>query len=148
MNYYKFFFFTYIIIESITSSEILFSVFDPSKHTHTWSSGHTHTHTHLEQWTHTHTHTHTHLEQWTHTHTHTLGAVGTHTHTHTWSSEHSSLRRSSSTATACNFIQDSLVCNTLNDINIYYRTIISPINISIEIIYYLRKRSQFEYSSV
>ncbi len=56
--------------------------FNPSKCTHTWSSGHTHTwssgHTH----THTHTpgavdtHTHTHLEQWTHTHT----------HTHTWSS--------------------------------------------------------------
>ncbi len=39
------------------------------------------------------------------------------------------LRRSSSTATACNFIQDSLVWNTLNYINIYYRTIISPINI-------------------
>ncbi len=34
-----------------------------------------------------------------------------------------------STATACNFIQDSLVWNTLNYINIYYRTIISPINI-------------------
>ncbi len=73
----------------------VFSVFDPSKCTHTWSSGHTHTHTHkhLEQWTHTHTH----LEQWTHTHTlgavdthtwssghtHTPGAVDTHTHTHT-----------------------------------------------------------------
>ncbi len=64
-------------------------------HTHTWSSGHTHTH--LEQWAHTHTwssghtHTHRHLEQWTHTHmeqwTHTHGAVDTHTrssgHTHT-----------------------------------------------------------------
>ncbi len=59
-------------------------------HTHTWSSGHTHTpgavdtHTHLEQWTHTHTpgavDTHTHLEQWTHTHTWSSG----HTHTHTW----------------------------------------------------------------
>ncbi len=49
---------------------------------------------------------------------------------------------------ACNFIQDSLVWNTLNYINIYYRTIISPINISIEIIYFLHKRSQFEYSSV
>ncbi len=36
-------FFTYIIIQSITSSEILFSAFDPSKCTHTWSSGHTHT---------------------------------------------------------------------------------------------------------
>ncbi len=88
----------------------VFSVFDPSKYTHTWSSGHTHTpgavdthtpgavdthtpgavdtHTHLEQWTHTH------LEQWTHTpgavntHTHTPGAVDTHTHTHTWSNGH------------------------------------------------------------
>ncbi len=74
--------------------------------------------------------------------------------THTWSSGHCSLRRSSSTTTACNFIQDSLVWNTLNYINIYYRTIISPINISINtslskcIINYLRKRSQFEYSSV
>ncbi len=82
------------------------SAFNPSKSTHTWSSGHTHTH--LEQWTHklthtwssrhTHTHTHTHtpgavethtphththLEQWAHTHT--PGAVGT--HTHTWSSQ-------------------------------------------------------------
>ncbi len=35
----------------------VFSAFNPSKYTHTWSSGHTHTH--LEQWTHTHTHTHT-----------------------------------------------------------------------------------------
>ncbi len=49
--------------------------------------------------------------------------------TDTWSSGHCSLRRSSSTTTACNFIQDSLVWNTLNYINIYYRTIISPINI-------------------
>ncbi len=82
------------------------SAFNPSKSTHTWSSGHkpgaVDTHTHLEQWTQTHTwsngHTHTHLEQWkhthththththnththTHTHTHTPGAVGTHTHT-------------------------------------------------------------------
>ncbi len=55
--------------------------------------------------------------------------------THTWSSGHCSLRRSSSTTIACNFIQDSLVWNTLNYINIYYRTIISPINISIEINY-------------
>ncbi len=105
-------------------------------HTHTWSSGHTHTHTPGAVDTHTHTHTHTHtwssghthtpgavdththLEQWTHTHTpgavdthtHTPGAVDTHTHTHThtWSSGHCSLRRSSSTITACNFIQDSL----------------------------------------
>ncbi len=61
-------------------------------------------HTHLEQWTHTHIHTHTHLE-------------------------HCSLRRSSSTTTACNFILDSLVWNTQNYINMYYRTIISPINI-------------------
>ncbi len=36
----------------------------------------------------------------------------------------------------------------LNYIKIYYRTIISPINISIEIIYFLHKRSQFEFSSV
>ncbi len=48
--FFFFFFFTYIIIQSITSSEILFSAFDPSKCTHTWRSGHTHTHTHLEQW--------------------------------------------------------------------------------------------------
>ncbi len=33
----------------------VFSAFNPSKCTHTWSSGHTHTQTH----THTHTHTHT-----------------------------------------------------------------------------------------
>ncbi len=39
------------------------------------------------------------------------------------------LKKSSSTTTACNFIQDSLVWHTLNYINIYYRTIISPINI-------------------
>ncbi len=37
---YIYFFFTYIIIQSITSSEILFSAFDPSKYTHTWSSVH------------------------------------------------------------------------------------------------------------
>ncbi len=89
----------------------MFSVFDPSKCTHSWSSGHTHTHTpgavdtdthththtHLEHWTHTHTHTHTHtwssahththththLEQWTHTHTHLEQWTQTHTHTHT-----------------------------------------------------------------
>ncbi len=67
-----------------------------------------------------HIQVHTHLEQWTHTHT----------HTHTWSSGQCSLRRSSSTNTACNFIQDSLsLWNTLHYINIYYRTIISPINI-------------------
>ncbi len=66
----------------------VFSAFNPSKCTHTWSSGHTHTH--LEQWTHTHTH----LEQWADSHT--PGAVDTHTHTwssghthtHTWSSGH------------------------------------------------------------
>ncbi len=69
----------------------------------------------------------------THPSAHTPGAVDT--HTHTWSSGHCSLRRSSSTTTACNFIQDSLVWNTLNYINIYYRTIISPINISIEMNY-------------
>ncbi len=51
----------------------------------------------------------------THPRAHTLGAVDTHTdththtHTHTWSSGHCSLRRCSSTTTACNFIQDSLV---------------------------------------
>ncbi len=41
----------------------MFSAFNPSKCTHTWSSGHTHT--------------------WSsgHTHTHTPGAVDTHTHT-------------------------------------------------------------------
>ncbi len=85
-------------------------------HTHTWSSGHTHTHTHthLEQWTHTH------LEQWTHTHTHTHLEQWTHTHLEQWTLF---------TTTACNFIQDSLVWNTLNYINSYYRTIISPINI-------------------
>ncbi len=75
----------------------VFSVFDPSKCTHTNSSEHTHTHTHT----------------------------------------HTKLRKCSSMATACNFIQDSLVWNTLNYINIYYRTIISPINISIEIHYLL-----------
>ncbi len=112
-NRFWFFFFTYIIIQSITSSEILFSAFDPSKCAHTWSSGHTHTHGAVD----------------THTHTHTWSSGHTHTHTHTWNSGHCSLRRSSSTATACNFIQDSLVWNTLNYINIYYRTIISPINI-------------------
>ncbi len=51
----------------------------------------------------------------THPSTHTPGAVFTQEklqHDHT-----------------CNFIQDSLVWNTLNYINIYYRTIISPINI-------------------
>ncbi len=49
--------------------------------------------------------------------------------THIWSSGHCSFRKCSSTTTACNFIQDSLVWNTLYYINIYYRTIISPINI-------------------
>ncbi len=64
----------------------VFSAFNPSKCTHTWSSGHTHTpgavdththtwssghtHTHTHTWSSGHTHTHTHLEQWTHTHTH------------------------------------------------------------------------------
>ncbi len=46
-------------------------------------------------------------------------------------------RKCSSKATACNFEQYSLVWNTLNYINIYYRTIILPINISIEINYLL-----------
>ncbi len=94
---YIFFFVTYIIIQSITSSEMCSLYL-------------------------------------THPSTHTLGSVDTHTHTHTpythtWSSGHCSLRRSSSTTTACNFIQDSLVWNTIHYINIYYRTIISPINI-------------------
>ncbi len=84
--------------------------FNPSKSTHTWSSGHIHTwssghtytpgavdtHTHLEQRTHTHTHTQTHTDTHTwssgHTHTHTPGAVSTHTHTHTHL-EQSTLRR-------------------------------------------------------
>ncbi len=44
--------------------------------------------------------------------------------THTWSSGQCLLRRSSSAATACNFIQDSLVWNTLTYINIYYRIVI------------------------
>ncbi len=79
----------------------VFSAFDPSRYTHTWSSP----------------------------------------HTHTWSSGHCSLRRSSSTTTACNFIQDSLVWNMLNYINIYYRTIISPINISIEVNYLLSQQA-------
>ncbi len=108
-------FYTYTIIQSITSSEMCsLYLTHPSTHTpgaverhththtHTWSSGHTHTHmeqrthTHLEQWTHTHTHgakdTHTH----THTHTRSSGDTHTHTHTHmeqrththTWSSGH------------------------------------------------------------
>ncbi len=47
----------------------VFSAFNPSKCTHTWSSGNTHTHTPGAVGTHTHTHTH--LEQWAHTHTHT-----------------------------------------------------------------------------
>ncbi len=38
--FFFFFFVTYIIIQSITSSAILFSAFDPSKCTHTWSSVH------------------------------------------------------------------------------------------------------------
>ncbi len=81
---------------------------------------------------------------------HIFSAFNPSKYTHTWSSGHCSLRKCSSTATACNFIQDLLVWNTLNYINIYYRTIISPINTSLSkcIIYYLRKRSQFEYISV
>ncbi len=92
-------------IQSITRSEMCALLFNPSKSTHTWSSGLTHTH--LEQWTykltqtwgsghihtwssghtpeqrtHTHTHTHTHLEQWAHTHLEQW-APHTHTHTHT-----------------------------------------------------------------
>ncbi len=56
-------------------------------HTHTWSSGHTNSHTPgADTHTHTHTHTHTWSSGNTHTHTHTPGAVGT--HTHTWSSGH------------------------------------------------------------
>ncbi len=88
----------------------VFSAFNPSKCTHTWSSGHTHTHkpgavdthtpgavgthththtpgavgthTHTPGAVGTHTHTHTHLEQWAHTHTHTWSSGHTHTHTH------------------------------------------------------------------
>ncbi len=43
----------------------VFSVFDPSKYTHTPGAvdTHTHTHSHTHSHTHTHTHTHTHLEQ-------------------------------------------------------------------------------------
>ncbi len=99
------------------------SAFNPSKSTHTWSSGHTHTHkpgavdtytpgavdTHLEQRTHTHTHTHTHTgavgthtphthhtEQWAHTHLEQW-AHTTHTHTHThleqWAHTHTHLEQ-------------------------------------------------------
>ncbi len=64
--------------------------FNPSKSTHTWSSGHTHTH--VEQWTHklTHTWSSGHIHTWSSGHTHTPGAADTHTHTdtHTWSSGH------------------------------------------------------------
>ncbi len=88
-------------------------------HTHTWSSGHcslTHTHINTHTWssgdTHTHTHTHTPgavdtVHSHTHINTHTWSSGDT--HTHTWSSGHCSFRRSSSTTTACNFIQNSLV---------------------------------------
>ncbi len=58
-----------------------------------------------------------------------------HTHTHTWSSVHSG--EAPARPPHVTFIQDSLVWNTLNYINIYYRTIISPINISFEIHYLL-----------
>ncbi len=72
----------------------MFSAFNPSKCTHTWSSGHTHTPGAVD----THTQTHTWSSGHTHTpgavDTHTPGAVDTHTHTHleqwtqthTWSS--------------------------------------------------------------
>ncbi len=63
----------------------------------------------------------------THPSAHTPGAVDK--HTHTWSSGHSEKLQHG------HRIQDSLVWNTLNYINIYYRTIISPINISIKINY-------------
>ncbi len=33
---------------------MLFSAFDPSKYTHTWSSGRTHTHTHTHTWSSVH----------------------------------------------------------------------------------------------
>ncbi len=60
-----FFFVTYAIIQSITSSEMCsLHLSHPSAHTqihtHTPGAVDTHTHTHLEQWTHTQTHTHTH----------------------------------------------------------------------------------------
>ncbi len=86
-------FVTYIIIQSISSSEMCsLYLTHPSTHTpgavdtHTRTHTHTHTHTHLEQWTHTHTH----LEQWTHTHTHThtWSSGHTHTHTHTYTHTH------------------------------------------------------------
>ncbi len=119
-------------------------------HTHTHTKWTLFTHTHLEQWRHTHTHTH--LEQWRHTHIHTQSghcslthtrSSGhcslTHTHKHTWSSgdTHTHTWSSGHCSPHVTFIQDSLVWNTLNYINIYYRTIISPINISIEINYLL-----------
>ncbi len=52
----------------------MFSAFNPSKYTHTWSSAHTHTHTQTHTWSSGHTHTpgavHTHTHTYTHTHTH------------------------------------------------------------------------------
>ncbi len=73
----------------------VFSVFNPSKCAHTWSSGHTHTHAHTPGAVDTHTRTHTHLEQWTHTHTHLEQWTHTHTHTHThleqWTHTHTHL---------------------------------------------------------
>ncbi len=72
--FFIYFYLSYTIIQSITSSEMC-SLYFTHPSTHTWSSGHTHTPGAVD--------THTHLEQWTHTHTHTPGAVDTHTHTHT-----------------------------------------------------------------
>ncbi len=96
-----FFFVTYIIIRSITSSEMCsLHLTHPSAHTpgavdthtdthtHTDTPGAVDTHTHSWSSVHTHTpgasgHTHTQLEQCTHTHTWSQwGHTHTHTHTH------------------------------------------------------------------
>ncbi len=61
--------------------------------------------------------------------THTLGSVGT---VHSTVDTQEKLQHGHRMK-----LKDSLVWNTLNYINIYYRTIISPINISIEINYLL-----------
>ncbi len=109
-------FVTYTVIQSITRSEMCALLFNPSKSTHTWSSGLTHTHlepvvththttgavdtythgavdTHLEQRTHTHTHTHTPPGAGAHTHlgpegTHTTHTTHTHTHLEQWAHTH------------------------------------------------------------
>ncbi len=110
---------TYTIIQSIISSEMCsLHLTHPSAHT-PGAVG-----------THTPGAVGTHLEQWTHTHTHT--------HTHTRSRGHCSLRRSSSTTTACNFIQDSIVWNTLNYINIFIFST-SDLSLSIVLCKYIDK---------